>query len=215
VRTIVVLLLAANVTFFLYRWLDQSSVGETTRTAQQVHAEKIKLLTPQQVAALGPAKTAALADVCVEWGPLTDAERGRVLAQLDALALGRLLTQKRVETSGTWWVYLAPPSGRFEADRRAADLRNRGLDDVAVVDGGGQRFTVSLGVFRTEEAANAHLDALTRLGVGAARAGPRQQAVALTSLVVRDPPAAVVARLRELSASHPGVELRTGACEKT
>ena len=39
--------------------------------------DKIKLLTAQQVAALGPDKAAALADVCVEWGPFGDADRAR------------------------------------------------------------------------------------------------------------------------------------------
>ena len=38
------------------------------------------LLSPQQVAALGPAKVSALADVCVEWGPLSDSDKARALA---------------------------------------------------------------------------------------------------------------------------------------
>jgi hypothetical protein len=36
--------------------------------------------------------------VCVEWGPFSDADRGRALADLEPLALGRLLSQKRVES---------------------------------------------------------------------------------------------------------------------
>lgn len=214
-RTIVILLLLANVTFFLYRWLDEAAVGETGRLTEQVQPDKIKLLTPQQVAALGPAKTAALADVCVEWGPLTEVERTHALAELEPLALGRLLTQKRVDATGAYWVYFTPLVNRAEADRRAGDLRNRGIKDVSVVDAGAQRFTVSLGVFRTEEAANAHLAEVAKLGVVGARTGPRQQTVPLTLLVIRDPPATVVSRLRELAAAFPGVELKTGACEKT
>ena len=64
---------------FVYTLLP-SGGGEGMRLQQQVQPEKIKLLTPQEVAALGPAKVAALADVCVEFGPLSDAERAKVSA---------------------------------------------------------------------------------------------------------------------------------------
>src|SRR5258705_12081320 len=138
-RTVVIFLLLANLTFFTYTRLDATSEGEAVRLVEQVQPEKIKLLTPQQVAALGPSKVAALADVCLEWGPLADADRARALADLDPLALGKLLTQKRIETTTSFWVYLAPAPSRFEADRRVADLPPRGLGDVAVVDGGAQR----------------------------------------------------------------------------
>lgn len=214
-RTVIVLLLLANLTFFAFRQLDQASGGEAIRLEQQVQPDRIKLLTPQQVAALGPAKTAALADVCAEWGPFAEAERNRALADLEPLALGRLLTQKRVEASGAYWVYIPPLPSKAEADRRAAELKNRGVDDAFVVDNGAQRFAVSLGVFLTEEAASAHLAELAKLGISGARAGPRNQAVTLTAFVIRDPPASVVAKLRDLAGAYPNVALKTGVCEKT
>ena len=62
-RTLVLLLLLANLTLFAYIKLDSLSTGEGVRLSQQVQPEKITLLTPQQVAALGPAKMSALADV--------------------------------------------------------------------------------------------------------------------------------------------------------
>ena len=65
-RTVLLLLLLANLTFFGYTRLDTTSDGEAVRLAEQVQPDKIKLLTPQQVAALGPSKVAALADVCLE-----------------------------------------------------------------------------------------------------------------------------------------------------
>ena len=117
--------------------------------------DKIRLLTPQQVAALGPAKVAALADVCLEWGPFTEAERARALGELEPLGLGRLLTQKRVETSTAFWVYLPPfrQQGRGGQARRGA-AQPPASRDLFVVDGGPQKYAISLGVFRTDEAAN-------------------------------------------------------------
>ena len=93
-RIAVLLLLLANLTFFIYALIDRHAAGETS---QQVQPEKIRLLTPQQVAALD--KASALPDVCVEWGPFTDADRARAAADLEPLGLGRLLTQRRIDTA--------------------------------------------------------------------------------------------------------------------
>src|SRR5437773_5405609 len=100
-RIVVFLLVIANVTLFFYTRLDDASRGESARLKQQIQPDKIKLLTPPQVAALGPAKIAALADVCLEWGPFSDVERVKAIADLEPLQLGRLLSQRRVDVSRT------------------------------------------------------------------------------------------------------------------
>jgi hypothetical protein len=98
-RIVVLLLVIANLTFFAYTRLDNASRGESARLKQQIQPDKIKLLTPPQVAALGPAKMAALADVCIEWGPFSEVERAKAMADLEPLQLGRLLSQRRVDVS--------------------------------------------------------------------------------------------------------------------
>jgi len=213
-RTLVLLLLLANLALFGYTWLDRVGTGEDVRLKEQVQPDKIKLLTPQQVAALGPAKAAALADVCLEWGPFSDADRARALADVEPLALGKLLTQKRVETNATYWVFLPPFANKAAADKRAADLKAAGHKDLVVVDGGPQRFAISLGVFRTEDAANAHLADLARQGITGARTGARQQVILQTLFVIRDPQQPVIVKLRELAPAYPGADTRIGACEK-
>src|SRR5437016_14096666 len=95
-RTLVILLLFANLTLFGYTKLDTMGAGEGVRLAQQVQPEKISLLSPQQVAALSPTKVSSLADVCVEWGPLSDGDKTRALASLEPLGLARLVSQHRV-----------------------------------------------------------------------------------------------------------------------
>jgi len=214
-RTVLLLLLLANLTFFGYTRLDSAGGGEAVRLTEQVQPDKIKLLTPQQVAALGPGKVAALADVCLEWGPIAEGDRARSLAELEPLALGKLLTQRRIETSTAFWVYLPPAANRAEAERRAADVKARGIGDVSIVDNGPQRHAVALGAFVTEDAAKARLAEVVRLGAANARAGPRQQVVASTLFVIRDPQAPVIARLRDLAPAYPGSEAKIGNCEKT
>jgi hypothetical protein len=212
-RTVAVLLLLANLALAGYIWLDSASGGEGVRLKQQVRPEAIKLLTPQEVAALGPAKAAALADVCLEWGPFGEADRAKALTDLEPLALGKLLSQRRTEAAIAFWVYLPPFASRAAADKRASELRAAGLKDVFVVDGGTQRFTVSLGVFRSEDGANAQLAELAKRGVVGAKTGPRQ-VPAQTVLVIRDPPQPVIARVRELAPAYPAAEVKLGGCDK-
>lgn len=95
-RTAVLLLIVANVLLFGYARLDRMAHSEAGRLGEQVQPDRIRLLTSQQVAALGPAKVAALPDVCVEWGPFTEADRVRAQSDLEPLALGRLLSQRLV-----------------------------------------------------------------------------------------------------------------------
>jgi hypothetical protein len=213
-RIVVILLLLANLSLFAYTRLDAMPEGEGVRLAEQVQPEKIKLLTPKQVAQLGPAKVAALADVCLEWGPLGDADRARALADLEPLGLGKLLAQRRFETSTAFWVYLPAAPNRAEAERRAGELKARGIGDAVVVDNGPQRLTVSLGAFRDEEAAKVRLAELAAQGVANAKVGPRQQVFAQTVLVIRDPPASVVGKVRELLPAYPGTDTKAGACDK-
>ena len=209
-RIVVLLLVIANLTLFAYTRLDDASRGEGVRLKQQIQPDKIKLLTPPQVAALGPAKMAALADVCIEWGPLSDVERVKAIADLEPLQLGRLLSQRRVDIDSVYWVSLGPFANKSLADRRSADLRAQGIADVSTIDGGRGQSAVSLGMFRTELAARARADALLRQGVGPTRVEPRAQTMAQTMLVVRDPQQNVVTRFRELQ--YSGSDLKVGAC---
>lgn len=214
-RTLVLLLLLANLTLFAYTKLDSLSSGEGIRLSQQVQPDKITLLSPQQVAALGPTKAAALADVCVEWGPLSDGDKARALASLEPLDLSRLISQKKVDVVANYWVFIPPAANRPAAEHRAEELRALGVKDLLLIDGGAQRFAISLGAFQTEAAAQARLDALLAQGVKTAKVGARAQSVAQTALVVRDPPALAVARMKDLQVVFPDSDIKIGTCDKT
>jgi hypothetical protein len=48
-----------------------------------------------------------------------------------------------------------------------------------------------------------------------AKSAPRQQVIVQTMLVVRDPQATVIAKLRDLVPAYPGSEAKVGNCERT
>jgi hypothetical protein len=142
-RIVVLLLIVANLALFAYTKLDSVAGGEGWRS-EQVDPDKIKILTPQQVAALGPAKIAALADVCAEWGPFSEADRAKALADLESLQLGRLVTQRKVDTESAYWVNVGPYPSKGAADRRVGELRAQGVTDTSAVDAGRGQYVVSL-----------------------------------------------------------------------
>jgi len=212
-RIVIVLLLLANVTLYLYTRLDTGG-GEAVLLQDQVQPDKIKLLTPQQVAALGPTKVAALNDVCVEWGPFSDVDRTRALSDIEPLALGRLVSQKKVDFDNGYWVNMGPFATRSAAENRVAELRRQGLKDLSIADASKGQFAISFGNFSTETAAVAYTEELARIGINLAKVERRNQPVSQTLVVVRDPQQSVVARLRELASRYPGSDLRTTACER-
>ena len=214
-RTVVALLLAANLALFAYAELDRLSEGESDRMQKQLFPDKIKLLTPQQVAALGPAKAAQLANVCLEWGGFTDAEKGAALAALEPLQLGKQMSQRRVESTSAYWVFLPPLPSKAAAERKIIELRTQGLKDFFILSEGPQRNAISLGVFKTEDGANKFLETLRAQGVTNAKSGERTQTISQTFLVLRDPQPAQADQLQQLKNNFAGSEVRIGPCDKT
>ena len=95
-RTIVALLLLANLALFAYSRFEQMNEGEPDRLANLLQPEKIKLLSPSQVANLGPGKAAQLQNVCLEWGSFTDAESYAMFKAHGTYLVPTLLIGERV-----------------------------------------------------------------------------------------------------------------------
>ena len=213
-KLLVALLVIANIALFAWGRLDRMSQSESNRLNKQLAPEKIRVLSPQQVAALGPAKISQLANVCLEWGAFTEQERGAVLAALEPLQLGRQMRERRVEHSSAYWVYLPPFPSKAAAERRIVELRTLGLKDFYVMSDGRDRNAISLGVFKSEEAANKFLETIRAQGVANARSGARVQAIAQTVIVLRDPQPAQTQRIQALKADFAGSEVQIGPCDK-
>ncbi len=214
-RTLALLLLLANLTFLAFSQLDRWSSRENNRIAQQVHPDKVKLLSMKEVAALSPGKAAQVASVCLEWGPFAESERARAQQFLEPFQLGKQLAAQKVEVNTAFWVFIPPLPNKPAIDKKIAELRDLGVRDFFLVqDNGAQKNAISLGVFKTEEAANNHLTRLQNQGVRSAKAAARQQAMSQTLLVVYDPPAALTQRIQELKYDFPSAELKSGSCTK-
>jgi hypothetical protein len=145
----------------------------------------------------------------MEWGSFTVADAPRAEQALEPLALGARLAQRRTEEVAGWWVFIPAQGSRQAAVRKAAELKTLGVSEYFIVQEEGEyRWALSLGVFRSEEAAQARLTALRGQGVRTARAGPRETVVPKIWLQVKSVDAPLQARLKEIARQIDGSELR-------
>jgi hypothetical protein len=113
---------------------------------------------------------------CVETDAFAAGDARRFETRLARLDLGARQTRLTVpfQEVTSHLVYLPPANGKEGADRRTAELRERGVTNSFVMQGDSPlRWAISLGVFKTETAARTEAARLTRLGVANVRVLPR------------------------------------------
>jgi hypothetical protein len=219
VRALFLVLLLANIGFFAWwRYLSPPETpADPAPLARQIEPEKLKVVAPSALpppaapkpAAAPPAPAAPVALKCIEWGSFTLADAPRAEKALEPLALGVRLAQRRTEETASWWVYIPSQKNRQGALRKAEELRQLGVGEYFIMqEEGPQRWALSLGVFRSEDAAQARLAALRRQGVRTAQVGQRETVVPKVWLQVSSVDPALERRLIEIALQMEGSELR-------
>jgi sporulation related protein len=220
-RTLFFLLVLANVAFFAWsRFAGAPDAGgDPLPTGRQIEPEKLRIISPDDLPAAPvaqkpappapPPPPAPPAVACLEWGSFTMADAPRAEQALEPLALGTRLAQRRSEETTSWWVFIPPQSSRQVALKKTAELRALGVKDYFIVqEEGDHRWAVSLGVFRSAEAAQARLAALRGQGVRTAEVGPRDTVAAKVWYQVTSVDAPLQARLTDLARQFEGSELK-------
>lgn len=157
-----------------------------------------------------PARPVVL--VCAEIGNFNAAEAKRFSAQLAPLSLGPKVTQRQVQEVATHMVYIPPQGDKEAAEKKAGELRRLGVEDFFIIqDNSPLRWGISLGVFKMEEAARAHLANLNQKGVRTARIGQRSVSTNLVAFRLRNLDAESRDALQKIRAGFARQEMRN--CE--
>ena len=222
-RAFFLLVLLANLAFFAWaNFFSESDTQSDPRPlSRQVAPEKLRVLpstisgrtppvvAPAKPAAETPSPQAAATKACLELGAFMAADLARASEALAPLSLGARLSQRQVDDTATWWVFIPPRGSKQDAQKKAAELKARGIDEYFILqDEGPLRYALSLGVFKTEAAATSRLEALRAKGVKTAQVGPRETTLQKTYFQVRGVDEALAAKMRELAQSFTGSELR-------
>ena len=226
-RAFFLLLVLANLLYFVYEHVTREGAGAENPIEQlQIAPDKIKLLkaagqaAPDKPKAPGktippaPPKTAlAVPAACMEWGVFAGPGVARAEAALAKLELPADRIEPVVADASGYWVYLPPLKTKAEIDRKLGELKGFGITEFFVVQDAGQwRNAISLGIFRTEEAAQAFLAKLKERGVRSAVVARRANFLKQVAFHVREPNDATVARLTIIQQEFPGSELKAGPC---
>lgn len=239
-RTLVIVLLLANLLFLLAgRGLfGGSSGGEPARLAAQIDPQKIRVVAvgeapkppppaepalatgdlptvprpPEQKAAEDKAQSPAESERCVAVTGLTAAQIGALKAKLGAE--GAMKLRDRSLEGSSWWVNLPPLADRDSAVKRAEEVRAQGVAGAFVIrEDGEHRNAVSLGLFKSEAAAEEFLRQLQAKGVSGARISARPPSGARQAIDLRGP-ASRVDELVELALAANAAARRARCSER-
>ena len=186
------LLVVVNVIFFTVMKSGILDDAQTASAPTPLHAEKISLINEKKQAASAVASVASAAAIsavpalpasapavavkpgCFEWGEFSGAEIDRVAQALQKLQLGDKLSRHDVGHAIGYWVYIPPLKDKAMVAQKVAQLKVRGVTDYFVVqDAGTWMNAISLGLFKTHEAAQNFLDGLRTKGIHSAKIGEK------------------------------------------
>jgi hypothetical protein len=193
---------------------------EPARLRNQQGTDKLRLMpapgpgpgaSPLPVAETpAPAPTTA----CIETGSFSVAEARRFEAKLAPLRLGERQSRLSLATTNaTSHIVFIPPQGSKEAaERKAGELKDLGVADYFIVsDNSALKWGISLGVFKTEAAAQTLLASLGKQGVHSARLAARGAQPSKLAFRFSAIDAATRAQIDDISGPFAGVETRN--CE--
>ncbi|MGC2048986.1 MAG: SPOR domain-containing protein [Gallionella sp.] len=165
------------------------------------------------VAISSPVASGANAQICLEWGDFSGAELKLATTTLSAMQLGNKLDKRQVDQVIRYWVYIPPLKNKAAVQQNVAQLKARGIEEYFIVpDTDPWRNAISLGVFKTQEAAQNFLDVLRTKDVRTARVGARVGKQKATIFILNGVSPATEARLTSLKKDFPGSELKKIPC---
>lgn len=191
----------------------------------QLNADKIKLLPPGTVkkpavasAATAPPDTASVSAVaaiapepkvaqrvaCTEIGDFALPEMKRIEQRLASLSFGERQLRRNVMEATSHIVYIPSQGSKAGADKKAGELRRIGVTNFFIIqDKSPLRWGISLGVFKTDAAAKAHLANLNRKGVRSARIGARSVSTVKVAYQLRQLDPAELQALDKIMENYP------------
>jgi len=160
-----------------------------------------------------PVASRTMAPVCLEWGEFSGADLKLASIALLALRLGNKLDKRQVEQLIGYWVYIPPLDSKAAVSQKIEQLKTRGIEEYFIVqETGPWRNAISLGVFKTREAALNFLNVLRTKDVRTAQVGERAGRQKATIFILNGVGSATEAKLKSLQKDFPGSELKSVPC---
>lgn len=178
------ILLAANIVLFVFQqmYFDVPSSGkrEPERLTHPYREDLIRLLSADEVnRAIAKANVTApettAAGNCVEIGRFSKTEAAGFEQQLPLLSVRpEDISLTPLQEGSTYMVFIPPSTGQKAAEAKIAELKQKGIKSYYLIKDQTQlRWAISLGVFKTEEAALSYAGELEKSGISNLKITPR------------------------------------------
>ncbi|MES2318772.1 MAG: SPOR domain-containing protein [Pseudomonadota bacterium] len=195
------------------------SEREPQRIARQIGTDKLVLLSAAGASALKPAAPVAPPPVapveaatCTEIGHVAERDARRLDKLLEPLDLGEKLskTEVTVQEISSYMVMIPPLGSKDAADKKAAELKERGVSNYFIMnDSSAAKWAISLGVFKSETAAQTLLAALVKQGVSGAKMVGRPSAATRLAYRFRNIDADAKVKLDAIAAKFDDLDTRS------
>ncbi len=227
------LLIVLNVVLFGVMQAGVLDDGQAAQVLRPVHEEKITLMGSERaqaasavtlisvvsqpasapVSAPAAVPLVAKAGTCFEWGDFSGAELDLAAKALKKLSLGEKLSQREIDRVIGFWVYIAPLKDKAAVSHKLAQLKERGVTDYFVVQEAGEWLNaISLGLFKSREAAQKFMDGLRKKGVNSAKMGERTGKSRTTVFIINGLDEQMSDKLTVLQKDFAGSELKMVSC---
>lgn len=176
----------------------------------------VSLPVPTPVPAAPPSTTAVKSGVktCMEWGEFSGADLAFATKELAALKLGDRLSQRTVEYASGYWVYISPLQNQAAVNKKIEQIKALGVMDFYVLKEPRKwNRAISLGVFKTEEAAKNFQQTLKKKGLSTAKVGERKHKLKFTVFALKSIDAEERNKLLKLQKDIANSELKAVACK--
>jgi hypothetical protein len=223
-RALFLLLILVNLMFFAYvQVVGEGASIESRIAALQIGPDRIRLLrsgggpAAEVATRTGPSIPPVLApkapNVCLEWSNLGGPDVARAENALGELGIEPARIERLVADAHGYWVHMPPLGNKAEVDRKIGELKALGVHEFFVVQEAGEwRNAISLGIFRSDEAANVFLASLRQRGVRSAVMLRREKLLKQVVFFVREPSEPLVAKLAEIQRDYAGTEMKATPC---
>lgn len=222
------LLLAVNVLLFGYFELSKPMSGDIQPGHEPVAADKLKLLTESDMAAMpgtggsGPASAtlteqpalSAIEQVaCYEWGSFTGKRIEGARSAIEKLGLKSKVESVANREAIRYWVYIPPLPSIEEAQARNTALHSLGIENTFIVQDAQWRNAISFGVFKDENLATRLTDDMHNRGVTDVVKAIRNQEGRQFLVALDNVPGSKVEEIRRLKPDFPYSELKQVECK--
>lgn len=223
-RALFLLLILANLIFFAYAHVagEGATIGNRI-AALQISPDRIRLLrsgggpaaevAQESRQSIPPVLAPKAPGACLEWNNLGGPDVARAENDLAQVGIESARIDRVVADADGYWVHMPPLANKADVDRKIGELKALGVQEFFVVQEAGKwRNAISLGIFRSDEAANVFLASLRQRGVRSAVVSRREKLLKQVVFYVREPSDSVVAKLAEIQRNYPGTEMRASPC---